>query len=136
MDKSTTSKKYKILIAEDDLESQKFLELLLSKHFEVAICDCSDSFYRQFSKTKFDLILMDITLKESKSGLDLTRELRASKEHSSIPILCLSAHVFDHDKRKALSAGVDEFLVKPVSNEVLINSIKTLIEKKSLQSLS
>ncbi len=117
--------KPRILITEDDYENQKFLEMFLGRKFEVEICDSEQSFYEQLSSHQFDIILMDISLKGNKNGLELTKELRSKKEYEKVPVVCLTAHAFKRDMDNALDAGVDIFLTKPVENHVLM---KTLLD--------
>ncbi len=124
-----TPSKPKLLVTEDDFENQKFLEMFLKKHFDVEICDSEQSFYDHLNKTKFDVILMDISLRGNKNGLELTKELRSMKGYENIPVICLSAHAFKKDRDNALSAGVDIFLTKPVENKVLLNSLLEAVQK-------
>ena len=70
---------------------------------------------------------MDIGIKGDKDGLYLTREIKNSAKYKSIPVLCLSAHVMQQDKKNAYDAGVDAFLEKPVQNETLLRNIWTLL---------
>jgi DNA-binding response OmpR family regulator len=120
--------KPKILIVEDDFDTQIFLRLFLSKHFEVDICRSDEGFYAKIKEIKFDLVIMDIGIKGDKDGLYLTRELKSSSKYKSIPILCLSAHVMQKDKKNAYDAGVDAFLEKPVQNQTLLKNIWKLLE--------
>lgn len=130
-----TEIKKNILIVEDDIENQKFFKLILSRKYEVDFCDSDKPFYTKLASKDYDLIIMDITLKQGKSGVELTREIKNSKVFSSVPVLCLSAHVFEQDKRAALEAGVDIFLEKPVPNQILFGTIEKLIrETTSLKS--
>jgi two-component system, NarL family, sensor histidine kinase BarA len=115
--------KPRILIAEDDFENQKFLQLLLKKDFDVYTCDSEASFYQLLHKSKFDIIMVDISLKGLKNGLELTKELKSSSEYKHIPVVCLTAHAFREDKKNALDAGVDIFLTKPIDNNVLLNTL-------------
>jgi len=121
--------KPKILVTEDDYENQKFLEMFLRRKFEVSICDSEHSFYDNLKKNKFDIILMDISLRGNKNGLELTRELRKIKGYEHVPIVCLSAHAFKKDRENALDAGVDVFLTKPVENHVLMNTLVESLNK-------
>ncbi len=121
--------KPRILITEDDYENQRFLELFLSRKFEVEICDSESSFYEHVNNSRFDVILMDISLRGNKNGLELTREMKAIPEKANIPIVCLSAHAFKKDKENALNAGVDAFLAKPVDNEILMDTLFQVINK-------
>jgi CheY-like chemotaxis protein len=114
-----------ILIVEDDYENQKFLQVFLKKNFEILACDSEQSFYQYLNNNKIDLILMDISLRGKKDGLQLTREVKNDPEYKSIPVVCLTAHAFKQDKENALNAGVDVFLTKPVNNSFLL---KTLLD--------
>ncbi len=123
MTDSPNESKPKLLITEDDFENQKFLEMFLKRHFDVEICDSEQSFYSHLQNNKFDVILMDISLRGNKNGLELTKELRKMKGYEDTPVVCLSAHAFKRDRDNALSAGVDVFLTKPVENKVLLNTL-------------
>ncbi len=123
--------KPRLLVVEDDYENQKFLQIFLKRKFDLEICDNSESFYEKIENNNFDIILMDISLKGKKDGLQLTRELREKDEYKNIPIVGLSAHAFQRDKDNAYNAGVDIFLTKPVQNDVLMDTLlKVLSQKK------
>ncbi len=128
--------KPKLLVVEDDFENQKFLQIFLKRKFEVHICDSEETFYEKLNGLKFDIILMDISLRGKKDGLQLTRELRKLPKYQELPIVGLSAHAFQKDKDNAYNAGVDVFLTKPVQNDVLMDSLVKTLEDKSSKNLS
>ncbi len=128
---TSVNRRPSVLIVEDDFENQKFLQLFLRKKFEVDICDSSDTFYEKMGQKDFDLILMDISLRGKKDGLQLTEELRNSTKYKNIPIVGLSAHAFQKDKDNAYKAGIDIFITKPVQNDVLMNAIIKTLEQKT-----
>ncbi len=117
------NKKTHLLVVEDDYENQKFLEIFLKRKFELKICDSADTFYKLIEENDFDIILMDISLRGKKDGLQLTKELREMDKYKSVPVVALSAHAFQKDKENAYQAGVDIFLTKPVQNEVLLETL-------------
>jgi len=125
------SKKPHLLVVEDDYENQKFLEIFLKRKFELMICDSADSFYKLINEHDFQIILMDISLRGKKDGLQLTREIREMPKYKDIPIVALSAHAFQKDKENAYQAGVDMFLTKPVQNEVLLETLVNLYQEKN-----
>jgi len=127
------TEKLRILITEDDSENQRFLRMFLRKNFITDICDSAVSLYDQLNNYHYDVILMDISLKGNKNGLELTRELKSDPRYKNIPIVCLTAHAFKKDMENALNAGVDIFLTKPIDNHDLL---KTLLNaaKKSIDS--
>lgn len=120
-----------LLIVEDDFENQKFLQFFLRRYFNTEVCDSAETFYQKMKEHKFDIILMDISLKGKKDGLKITKELRNSVEYSNIPIVALSAHAFQKDKDNAYEAGVDLFITKPVPNEILLDSLFSTLSQKT-----
>lgn len=129
MNEVKLEKKPRILIVEDELESQKYFELILKKKFELDLCDTKKSMYSLLSKQVYDVIIMDIALKDDTNGLDLIKELKKSTSNINIPIICLSAHSFGEEKIKAEDAGADIYLTKPIKGQILINALEELIVK-------
>ena len=127
----TTFLKPKLLVVEDDYENQKFLQIFLRRVFDIEICDSGETFYEKLNNSKFDIILMDISLRGKKDGLQLTREIRQTEEYKNLPVVGLSAHAFQRDKDNAYNAGVDVFLTKPVQNDVLMDTLIKTLNKKS-----
>ncbi len=124
-------KKYKILIVEDDFENQKFLDIFLSRQFITSVCDSEITFYKKIEEGDYDIILMDISLKGNKDGLELLKEIRKDPRRKDIPVVVLTAHAFQKDKENAYAAGADAFLTKPVMNDILIKVIKETFRKKT-----
>ncbi len=123
--------KPRLLVVEDDYENQKFLQIFLKRKFDVEICDSSETFYEKLNNSKFDIILMDISLRGSKDGLQLTKEIRQMPEYKDMPVIGLSAHAFQKDKDNAYEAGVNVFLTKPVQNEILLSTLLKTLEEKA-----
>jgi CheY-like chemotaxis protein len=122
--------KSRILVAEDDKENQKYLDFILRRIYEIDFCDSSDDFFMLISSKKYNIIIMDITLKGEQSGLSLIRKLKQKNEYSAIPIVGLSAHVFSQDRIKALEAGADVYLTKPIGNKKLMDTLEKLLTQK------
>ncbi len=120
-------KKSRILIVEDELESQRYFEIVLKKKYEIDFCDSGKSMYKFLDKNNYDVIMMDISLKDGNNGVDLIKELKGESSGINIPVICLSAHFYGDDKLKAARAGADVYLTKPVKSQVLINAIEELI---------
>ncbi len=124
------NEKPRLLIVEDDLENQKVLRALLKRHFDIDICDSETTFYESLSAKEYDIVLMDISLRGSKDGLQLTAEVRQNPKYSKLPIVALTAHAFQKDKDNAYKSGVDFFLTKPVQSKYLLESLTIVLEKK------
>ena len=132
--------KPKLLITEDDFENRKFLEILLKRYFiidnEISfqkdMCDSSESFYNLIGTKSYDIILMDISIKGRKNGLELTKEIKSDPIMKNIPIICYTAHAFNKDRLNALDAGCDLYLSKPADVQTLLNSLAELLKGKGI----
>jgi CheY-like chemotaxis protein len=70
-----------------------------------------------------DLILMDVALGEM-DGWEATTRIRANQNTSHIPIIALTAHALESDRRKSVEVGCNDFETKPVSLPDLIAKIE------------
>ena len=114
----------RILLVEDDLENCEILGeyLALSGRYEAVIAHDAKTALLRLQEQAFDLILMDIKMPHM-DGLEATRLIRSySKE---VPIVALTAFAFESDKDRAIEAGCDDFLTKPVSQ----NALEKLLDK-------
>src|ERR1035437_7188210 len=118
-----------VLIVEDDALNQITIKKFIEKKSNTIITNSSDEALEILKKNKVDIILMDISIMGHRNGLELTKELKASKEFSHIPVIAVTAHAFEKDKQNALEAGCDNFLAKPFSREVLIEMIADYADK-------
>lgn len=127
---SIETQKKKLLIVEDDEDSQKFLALFLKRKFELEMSNSAETFYQKIENNDFDLILMDVSLRGEKDGLQLTREIKQIDKYKDIPIVALTAHAYQRDRTEAYKAGVNYFLTKPVKNELLLETLLLAVEKQ------
>jgi two-component system sensor histidine kinase EvgS len=130
IDKLTTStKKLKILIAEDDIISFTYLSTLLLKlgHDIIHAKNGKEAIEICKSQEDLDIILMDIKMPEI-DGLEATMEIR--KFNKSIYIIAQSAYVFEDDFINSKKVGCNEFLTKPIDKNELIHMINAFIESK------
>ncbi len=130
MDSET--QKRKLLVVEDDEDSQKFLNLFLKRKFELQMSNSAETFYEKLENYKFDLILMDVSLRGEKDGLQLTQEIKKMDKYKNIPVIALTAHAYQRDRAEAYKAGVNYFLTKPVKNELLLETLLTALEEHNI----
>ena len=121
-----------ILLVEDDIINQTTLKRFLGINYTTIITDSSDEALGILKKKKVDLILMDISIMGSKNGLELTKELKASRKYSHIPVIAVTAHAFEVDKRNALEAGCDNYLAKPFSKKEFLDMVDLYLNKPKL----
>ena len=118
----------KILPVEDNEMNRDMLSRRLErKGFEVIIAVDGAMGVAMSAAERPDIILMDMSLPVL-DGWEATRQVKASAETSSIPVIALTAHAMSGDKDKALAAGCDEYETKPVEFARLLEKIeKSLI---------
>lgn len=73
-----------------------------------------------------DLILMDISIPKL-NGLQATARLKAKEATARIPIVALTAHALDEDRRRAYDAGCDGYLAKPVPPGQVAQEVERLV---------
>jgi len=125
--------KPRILIVEDEIENQRYLQLVLKRNYDIDFCDTKSSMLELLIKNEYDTIIMDISLKNGYTGIDLITELKRKSDYKNIPIICLSAHAYGEQRKKAEQLGAEAYLTKPVSNKVLLDTLEKLIVKISHQ---
>lgn len=124
--------KPRVLVVDDEELSQDFLRFFLSQRFEVYTVGTVNAFYNIISKLEFNVILMDISLRDSKDGIQLTKELKASKKHKNTAVFIITAYNTTKEMKMATDAGADNFLTKPIDMKVLIKSIDKVLSEKNV----
>jgi two-component system cell cycle response regulator DivK len=104
-----------ILIVDDNPTNLKLVKLLLSiEGYEIHTAINADEVITALKNIHPKMILMDLQL-PGKNGLILSRELKSDQKFQDICIVALTAYAMKGDKEKALAAGCDGFLTKPIS---------------------
>jgi two-component system, cell cycle response regulator DivK len=121
----------KILYIEDNEDNIYVVSRRLQrKGYEVLIArDGAEGLVQAKSRAPA-LILVDLGLPVI-DGWEVTRQLRVAPETAAVPIIALSAHAMPEDRERALAAGCNDFIAKPVDFPHLINRIEVLLRTKS-----
>ena len=110
----------RILVAEDNVVNQKVACRILERFgYRVDVAADGDAAFRAWSSGRYDLILMDCQM-PIMDGYECTRKIRAREgatEH--IPIIALTAHAMKGADNECLSAGMDDYLSKPIDRDQL-----------------
>jgi len=113
---NSEKKGLRILLAEDDPIIQRLLQLVLvEKGYRVMLAKNGTQALEIWGQGEIDLILMDVQMPEL-DGLSATTAIRQREQElgGHIPIVALTAHAFDEDRKRCLAAGADDYLSKPV----------------------
>lgn len=109
-----------ILVAEDVESNYLLLKAIIGKIYNLVHAWDGQQAIDMFNQAQPDLVLMDIKMPEM-DGLAATRAIREISK--DIPIIALTAFAFDDDRVKALNAGCNDYLTKPLSANLLKETI-------------
>ena len=114
-----------ILVVDDIKENRELITQILNQYgFKIFEASSGYEAVKIFGSEKIDLIFMDI-LMSGLSGLETIEIIR--KKDTKIPIITVSANVFNEDKQKAITSGANDFIPKPVEEkEILLKLEKYL----------
>jgi two-component system cell cycle response regulator DivK len=117
----------RILVVEDNELNMKLLNDVLEAHgYEVMSTGRGVVALEWARQYRPDLILMDLQLPDL-SGLEATRQLKADKETSGIPVIAVTAFAMAGDEKKALDHGCDAYVAKPIVLREFLNLIAGFI---------
>ena len=121
----------KLLLVEDNEINQEIVVGLL-EDYELDICLANngrEALDRLAEESDFDVILMDIQMPEM-DGYEATRAIRRQPQFKETPILALTANAMTEDREKAVAAGMNELIAKPIEVEKLIPTLAHWIENR------
>lgn len=110
-----------VLLAEDQpLNQQVAIELLAKAGIATTIANNGrEALDLLDGTTHFDLVLMDLQMPVL-DGLSAIREIRRQKQFEALPVIAMTAHVLDEERRECLAAGANDHLGKPFRPDALL----------------
>jgi CheY-like chemotaxis protein len=111
-----------VLIVEDVVLNRDLLVQLLEDKYSLVIAEDGKAALKCAAEDKPDLILMDLSLPHM-DGWEATRRLKADPLTAKIPVIVLSAHAMRGDEERARASGCDDFMTKPIDEDVLYEKL-------------
>jgi CheY-like chemotaxis protein len=119
---------YTILLVEDDAMNRDMLvRRLVWEHYQVITAANGAEAVALATSERPDLVLMDMGLPVL-TGWQAAQQLKEARETRAIPIIALTAYAMAEDRIKALTAGCDDYEVKPPDFPRLLTKIRTLLD--------
>ena len=119
----------KILVVDDDKTTRKILGIYLkSKGYKVEYAENGLEAMEKLGTESINLVMTDLNMPYM-DGLELTRAIRASDDLKHVPILMVTTEADEEEKQKALAAGANGYLVKPVSAEMVSKNIRNILSE-------
>ncbi len=123
-----------LLVEDNELNSEIAVEILKEYGFRVDTAENGVEAVERIRNStpgEYDLVLMDVQMPVM-NGYEATHQIRSfdNPELAGITILAMTANAFDEDRKKALEAGMNGFLSKPIIIEELIHTLQSNLETK------
>ncbi len=124
----------KILIAEDNRVNQRVaLRLLEILGYSADVVETGVEALAAIKHQHYDVILMDMRMPDM-GGVEATRQIRQLSQHQDVWIIAMTANVTPSDRKLCLSAGMDDYLRKPIKREALSGALERSPRLRQLAS--
>lgn len=119
-----------ILVVDDNEDSRELVKKILKKQgYEIIEAIDGEDAIAKAIAYRPNLILMDISIPKI-DGYEVTRRLKSRIDFKNIPIIAFTAHAMRGDQEKALQAGCDGYISKPVNVREFPEQIKIYLKEK------
>jgi two-component system alkaline phosphatase synthesis response regulator PhoP len=119
----------RILVVDDDKQIVRVLQSYLTQEgMTVLVAYDGEEALHLIRRERPDCVVLDLMLPK-RSGLDLTRLVRADEQLAAIPILMLTAHVEDSDKIVGLELGADDYVTKPFNPHEVLARVRAILRR-------
>ncbi len=116
-----------ILLVEDIELNRDLIEQLLEDDYVVITAADGAQGIEMAREQQPDLILMDMSLPEI-DGWEATRRLKADPATAAMPIVALTAHAMQGDEERARAAGCDDYITKPIDEDLLFAKLRAFLD--------
>lgn len=122
--------KGRVLVVEDNMDTYELVHFILEKNgFETFLAVNGRDGVIAAQKQKPDLIIMDMSMPEM-DGWTATAHIKRDESLTSIPLLALTAHALPADRQRAMDAGCNEYITKPMDLDDLVNAVEHWVNKR------
>jgi signal transduction histidine kinase len=128
---SITTRRARILLAEDNLEVRGFIRTLLEREFDLLLAADGDEAWRILQHEIPDLVVSDVMM-PGRSGTDLCREIKADPRLRATPVILLTAKVGSEATLEGYAQGADDFVAKPFHPRVLLARVRAQLRLREL----
>jgi len=123
----------KILVVDDDPTTRKLIGLFLkAKGYQVAYAENGLDGIEKIGMENPNLIITDLNMPYM-DGIEFVKSVRADPARAEIPILMVTTEADPEERERAMSVGVNGYLVKPVTAEMVTQNIRHILKNMFVQ---
>lgn len=123
--------KKRVLVIEDDLDTQELMLLLLRDRYEVTVTSNATEALQKAQQDEFAAILMDLNLGGSRSGFELLVDVRRVDGYQSVPVLAVSALPIDVIRKQLIKSGFNGYIAKPFTRARIYDALESVLGKET-----
>ncbi len=119
-----------VLVVEDNPDNMELITFILEENgYKVLGAETGEQGLDIALKSRPDFIILDIQLPDM-DGLELVRQIRSSEIDGDIPTIAMTSYAMAGDREKAMAAGFNGYIEKPIDPEKVIGQIRNIIGEK------
>jgi diguanylate cyclase (GGDEF)-like protein len=120
-----------VLVVDDDLDIAKFIEINLQlEGFDVRVAHDGQEALDEIAVTMPDIVLLDVMMPRL-DGVEVCRRLRADPATAHLPVIMLTAKSLSADKVVGLTAGADDYIIKPFDTLELVARVRSTLRRNA-----
>jgi len=134
---SAEAPKFRLLVADDSPDNRLVISAFLKRlPFEIEVAENGRVAVDKFACGHYDLVLMDIQMPvlDGHTAVRLMRKFESERHLQATPILALTASTLEDDVRKAIEAGCNAHVAKPIRKEALLTALAATLEGATIQA--
>jgi two-component system chemotaxis response regulator CheY len=128
----------RVLVVDDSQAIRAFVRATLEGSGRArSVVEAASGFeaLRLLPRERFDVAIVDINMPDI-HGLEVIKLVRASKAHQHVPLLVISSEGAAKDRERGMALGADEWLDKPFTTALLVESVERAVRKRAALAAS
>lgn len=132
----TATRRRSVLVVEDNPSTRILLVYLLKGHYDVSAAAGVDEALDLIHEKRFDGLVLDINLREERTGVDLLHAIREIPAYKDVPAVACTAYTNFGDRERLLDSGFDQYVAKPFTKEQLHDALHVLFAQPARKTES
>ncbi len=122
------SEKKKILVIEDNNETQLIIKVNLRDIYDVELVDNAEDALNLLKQNRYDLVLLDLNLNGEMNGRNILEQIRGDLNLNSLPVVVTTAYDLPEEEKDEIKKMANDYIEKPLEKESLLETIKRCLK--------